>query len=121
MRGGSCAPRLLEVHLARGQLQEAVAATRVTLESIGPGLVRDTALRCGADLIDLEKHILTNVKDEAELRRVFYDAVHFTDHGSAVCSHYIADSIAKLLTAGQQEPTPEANGSPFRPADSSQE
>jgi lysophospholipase L1-like esterase len=67
-------------------------------------IIRETGNTTKTEVIDLEKYISENTKDEDELKQIFYDGIHVTDHGSSLYALYIAERIHEIMNLSEKIP-----------------
>jgi lysophospholipase L1-like esterase len=60
-------------------------------------VIRKVGEATGADVIDLAEYVTNSIESEDELKRVFYDGLHVTDHGSSLYAAYVAERLADII------------------------
>jgi lysophospholipase L1-like esterase len=65
--------------------------------------IREISNITNTEIIDLETYISSNVKNEDELKHIFYDGVHVTDYGSSLYAQHITERIHEILKLQQKE------------------
>ena len=65
--------------------------------------IREIGKATNTEIVDLAEYISNHTRDEAELKRIFYDGLHVTDYGSALYASYITQRLRSILNLAKTE------------------